>query len=105
MLAGFAGVDRHVPKAGRRIDAEASVVSLRGVGPKVAEQLAHMGLRTIRDLVEHIPRDYLDWREADGFGQLLAGQEATVACTVERVSVRPTRRRNLKIVQASVVDA
>jgi len=105
VLAGFAGVDQHVPMAGRRVDADASVESLRGVGPKVAEQLARMGLRTIRDLVEHIPRDYLDWREADGFGQLLAGQEATVACTVERVSVRPTRRRNLKIVQASVVDA
>jgi ATP-dependent DNA helicase RecG len=105
VLAGFAGVDQHVPKAGKRVDSEASVESLRGVGPKVAEQLGRMGLRTIRDLVEHIPRDYLDWREADGFGQLLAGQEATVACTVERVSVRPTRRRNLKIVQASVVDA
>jgi ATP-dependent DNA helicase RecG len=39
------------------------------------------------------------------FGDLSAGEEATVRCTLERVRVRPTRRRNLKIVEGVVVDA
>jgi ATP-dependent DNA helicase RecG len=39
------------------------------------------------------------------FGELSAGEEATVRCTLERVRVRPTRRRNLKIVEGVVVDA
>ncbi len=34
----------------------------------------------------------------------MAGQEATVTCTVDRAQVRPTRRRNLKIVEAQVSD-
>lgn len=78
--------------------------TLSGVGPKVAERIEKLGLRTLRDVVEHLPRAYLDWGDATGLGDLRLGQEATVACRVERVSVRPTRRRNLKIVEAVVTD-
>jgi ATP-dependent DNA helicase RecG len=74
------------------------------VGPKVAERLGRLGIVTVRDLLEHIPRAYDDWSEATGFAGLALGQEATVRCAVERVKVRPTRRRNLKIVQAIVRD-
>jgi ATP-dependent DNA helicase RecG len=80
------------------------VESLRGVGPKVAERLAKLGLERIRDLAEHLPRAYLDWSEAGSFADLSAGEEATVRCTLQRIRVRPTRRRNLKIVEGVVVD-
>ena len=75
------------------------------MGPKVAERLERLGLRTVRDLAEHIPRAYLDWEQVASFQDLSAGEEATVRCTLERVRVRPTRRRNLKIVEGVVVDA
>ena len=81
-----------------------SVTTLSGVGPKVAERLDTLGIETIGDLVEHVPRDFLDWSKATGFGALRLGQDATVECTVERARVRPTRRRNLKLVEATVVD-
>jgi len=102
--AGFAGLDQGAPGARRRIDPAAPVSTLPGVGPKIAERLAKLGLRTVRDVAEHLPRGFLDWSEAQGFDQLLAGGEATVRCTVERIGLRPTRRRNLRIVQASVRD-
>ncbi len=102
--AGFAGLDQGAPRSRRRVDPEAPVETLPGVGPKIAERLAKLGLRTVRDVAEHLPRGFLDWSEATGFDQLLAGGEATVRCTVERIALRPTRRRNLKIVQASVRD-
>ena len=79
--------------------------SLSGVGPKIAERLASLGIETVRDLVEHIPRAYLDWDEAASFGDLALGQEATVRCKLTRIRVRPTRRRNLKVVEGVVVDA
>ena len=63
------------------------------MGPKVAERLAKLGLRTVRDLAEHVPRAYLDWEQVASFGDLAAGEEATVRCTLERSRVRPTRRK------------
>jgi ATP-dependent DNA helicase RecG len=81
------------------------VETLAGVGPKVAERLARLGLLTVRDLAEHVPRAYLDWEQVASFGDLSAGEEATVRCTLERIRVRPTRRRNLKIVEGVVIDA
>ncbi len=59
----------------------------------------------MRDLAEHVPRAYLDWEQVASFGDLSAGEEATVRCTLERIRVRPTRRRNLKLVEGVVVDA
>jgi ATP-dependent DNA helicase RecG len=99
-------MDQGAPRPGRRVEPEAGVESLAGVGPKVAERLGRLGhgLTTVRDVVEHIPRDFLDWQQASGFGALMAGEEATVTCTVDRARVRPTRRRNLKIVEAQVRD-
>jgi ATP-dependent DNA helicase RecG len=58
----------------------------------------------VRDLAEHVPRAYLDWEQVASFGDLSAGEEGTVRCTLERVRVRPTRRRNLKLVEGVVVD-
>jgi ATP-dependent DNA helicase RecG len=101
--AGFAGSEA-VPRARRVADLELSVEVLPGVGPKVAERLGRLGLHTVRDLCEYLPRTFLDWHEATAFRELAVGQEATVECSVERVSVRPTRRRNLRIVEAIVAD-
>jgi ATP-dependent DNA helicase RecG len=103
-LAGFAGVDRAGLRPRRRLAPDASVETLPGVGPRVAERLAKIELRTVRDLAEHLPRSFLDWGDATSFRELRFGEEATVECTVERVKLRPTRRRNLKIVEALVAD-
>ncbi len=97
-------MDQGAPKP-RRVEPERSVESLSGVGPRIAERLASLGIETVRDLVEHIPRAYLDWDEAASFADLAVGQEATVRCKLARIRVRPTRRRNLKVVEGVVVDA
>ncbi|HEV3408489.1 MAG TPA: hypothetical protein VG079_07385, partial [Gaiellaceae bacterium] len=99
-------MDQGVPTAGRfGVDPAAGVETLTGVGPRIRERLAKLGLGTVRDLAEHLPRDYLDWSRVTGFGDLRIGEEATVECLVERTRVRPTRRRNLKIVEAVVSDS
>ncbi len=104
--AGFAGMDQDALEWRQRGHPELPVETLPGVGPKVAERLAALGIETLEDLVEYVPRAHLDWAQATGFQALRTGQEATVACTVERqASVRPTRRRNLRLVEAAVVDS
>jgi ATP-dependent DNA helicase RecG len=98
-------MDQGAPKPRRVWEVEERPVqSLSGVGPKIAERLASLGIETVRDLVEHVPRAYLDWNEAASFADLAVGQEATVRCKLARIRVRPTRRRNLKVVEGVVVD-
>src|SRR5436190_1798902 len=62
-LRGFAGAQRTEawpPTRGRpRPEALARMLdTLPGVGPSLRAKLAKLGLRTIRDLLEHRPRDY-----------------------------------------------
>jgi ATP-dependent DNA helicase RecG len=61
-------------------------------------------VRTVDDLLEHTPFRYEDYRSERTLAEMTPGEEATVTCTVERVRVRPTRRRNLVIVEAAVRD-
>ncbi len=83
----------------------APISSLRGAGPKLAEAAAELGIETIGDLLLHVPRGYRDRTKLGLLGELRIGEEATVLVEVRSARVRPTRRRNLKIVEAVVADA
>jgi ATP-dependent DNA helicase RecG len=79
------------------------VASLSGVGPALQQKLAKLGLRTLRDLLEHRPHRYEQAVPERPIADLLAGEEAAIAGEVLRVSVRRPSRR-LAIVQARVAD-
>src|SRR4051794_18213738 len=69
------------------------------------EALAARGIATAGDLLETAPRAYRDYgSEVELLGDLQPGREATVRCRIESLRERPTRRRNLRIVQAQVRD-
>ncbi len=82
----------------------APISSLRGAGPKLAQAAAELGIETIGDLLLHVPRGYRDRTKLGLLGELRIGEEATVLVEVRSARVRPTRRRNLKIVEAVVAD-
>ncbi|WP_434352961.1 ATP-dependent DNA helicase RecG [Psychrobacter sp. HD31] len=54
------------------------VTSLAGVGTKVAEQLAQLGIKRLFDLVLHLPRDYEDRSRVVNINTLANGQSALV---------------------------
>jgi ATP-dependent DNA helicase RecG len=83
----------------------APVTDLRGAGPRLAAAAAELGIETIGDVLLHVPRDYRDRTRLGLLGELRIGEEATVLAEVHSVRVRPTRRRNLRIVEAAVADA
>src|SRR5436190_2644229 len=78
--------------------------SLPGVGPAVSKRLAKLGLRTVRDLLEHVPFRYEAAVPERPIAELLIGEEAAVAGTVKRMTSRRTRRR-LTVQTAVVADA
>ena len=83
---------------------EAPITALKGAGPKLAAVAAEMGLETLRDLLWNLPHGYRDRTRIREVGDLRIGEDATVMVTVKSARVRPTRRRNLRILEASVAD-
>jgi ATP-dependent DNA helicase RecG len=76
---------------------------LKVEGAKASAGAATLGLATVGDLLEHLPRDR---REARAIGQLVPGEVATVAAEVRAISSRPVRRRGMRpLVEATVADA
>jgi ATP-dependent DNA helicase RecG len=70
---------------------------------KLADAMSTLGLSTVGDLLEHLPRDS---REARTVATLAPGEQATVAVQVRSISARPVRRRGMRpLVQATVHDA
>jgi ATP-dependent DNA helicase RecG len=67
------------------------VESIRTVGPRHAEALAEMGIRTVLDLVTFYPRRWIDRTNQMAIADLVDGEEAVVLATVRKVSSRRTR--------------
>ncbi len=81
-----------------------SVQTLKGAGPKLAAAAADMGLGSVGDVLLHVPHSYRDRAEPRKLVELRIGEEATVEVEVRSARVRPTRRRGLVIVEATVAD-
>src|SRR5205823_9382969 len=77
---------------------------LKGAGPKLAAAAGDMGLGSVGDVLLHVPHSYRDRSELRKLAELRIGEEATVEVGVRSARVRPTRRRGLVIVEASVAD-
>ncbi|MBI3195119.1 MAG: ATP-dependent DNA helicase RecG, partial [Ignavibacteriae bacterium] len=72
---------------------------LKGVGPKRAEALNQLGIRTVNDLLYYFPRSYIDLSRVEKIGKLHrvvdTGDYVTVIGKVRRVDLlgRPPKQR------------
>jgi len=82
---------------------EVGLGALKGVGPKTAEAAAAAGLRTVGDLLFHIPRRHRDLRIRQ-LGDVNPGETATVQVEVQGSQPRPFRRGRLRMVSVKVGD-
>jgi ATP-dependent DNA helicase RecG len=72
-------------------------------GQKASRAAETLGLRTVADLLWHLPRDQ---REARTVAQLQVGEAATVVVEVRSIASRSVRRRGMRpLVEALVGDA
>ena len=84
------------------INLNTSLLDVRGVGPKTGEALAAAGLRTVRDMIEFLPRTYEDYEGVEAIANIKPGK-VTIRARAENVSNRYARR-NLVITTATLVD-
>ncbi len=75
--------------------AQSGILSLRGVGPAMAEKLERVGIRSTTDLLFHLPLRYEDRTRVTPIGQAKVGQSVVLEGEVINVQVTFGRRRSL----------
>lgn len=111
LLALLSGQDQPLPAAAREtlpaherarvsgnglLDTlEEPVSKLWGIGPRVQETLARLGIVTISDLLQHAPRRYLDLRQPQHISPEVLGQAVFVRARL--MSVVQIRRKVLLV--------
>jgi ATP-dependent DNA helicase RecG len=83
--------------------AKIPVTTLTGVGPRKADALESVGIKTVLDLLSHYPRRYLDRTREAKIAEMKVGEEALVLATVRKVESRRTRQRRA-LVEVAVTD-
>jgi ATP-dependent DNA helicase RecG len=77
-------------------------VPLKVEGRKAQQAAEALGLMSVGDLLEHLPRDQ---RDARTVADLRPGENATVVVEVTSIASRPVRRRGMRpLVEATVSD-
>ena len=79
-----------------------SLSSIKGVGPKTAEQFALAGLHTVGDLLTFLPRRHEDFTEVVSIADIRPGK-MTIKARCEKIATRPVRR-GMKITTATLAD-
>lgn len=68
---------------------------LTGIGAQTANRLQKLGLRTLQDLIFHLPLRYEDRTRVYQIGSLRPGMTALISGTVEFIDVLPRGRKGL----------
>jgi len=76
---------------------------LKGVGPRRAEALMRLGVRTAGDLLYHVPHRYLDATTLVPLARAEVGQEVTCSGRVISTGTLATRR-GLRVFRAILRD-
>ncbi len=78
---------------------------LKGVGSRLLECFAALGIFVIKDLLTHYPRDYVDYSCLKRIASLEAGETATILATIRRTSSYTSpRNQKLSILEIQLED-
>ena len=79
------------------------VESLKGVGPKTAEILQKSGIKTVRDFLYNLPRDYENYQAPQKISEMKPGK-VVIKGKIDSLNTRRTRRRNFTITEGIIRD-
>jgi len=82
----------------------AQLTVLQGVGPKTAESLEKLGMRTLGDMLYYFPRRYEDYTLLKPIQALMYGDVVTVLGTVQSIFTRPIRGGKNSLVEIIISD-
>ncbi|MCS6836080.1 MAG: ATP-dependent DNA helicase RecG [Anaerolineae bacterium] len=79
---------------------ERPITSIRGIGEKTAPLYHNLGLHTLRDLLDYLPRRYDDYTRLNTIARLRLGETETIIARVTRTETRRISGRQDFIVWA-----
>jgi ATP-dependent DNA helicase RecG len=82
----------------------AEITVLQGVGPRHAEILTNLGMKTLGDMLYYFPRRYEDYSQLKPIKALFYGDVVTVLGTIQSVHTRPIRGGKSSIVEVVISD-
>ncbi len=82
---------------------ETEIQFLKGIGPRLAPLFGKLGVKTVADLLFHVPRRYEDRRNIPPIRSVRPGQHATVRGELIEVS-SATKGRGMVIIKATIAD-
>lgn len=85
------------------MDLFSGVENLNGVGPKTAEILKKYGIRTVRDFLYNLPRDYENYEALTTISEIKPGK-VVVKGKIDSLTTRRARRRNLSVTEGVIRD-
>ncbi len=88
----------------RDMNTNEKISSLKGVGPKMAACLRHLGIEKGYDLLTWYPRTYDDQSVMTPIAELSAGETATVSGTILHVSEKKAGWRGISMLTAMIDD-
>jgi ATP-dependent DNA helicase RecG len=77
---------------------------LKGVGPKTAELLARLNIKTSYDLLHHFPRQHLDFQNHLKIRNVQEGEDVTILGTIRSVGAYKAKKGNMSILSISIND-
>ena len=80
-----------------------SVETLKGIGPKTAETLKKVNIKTVRDFFYNLPRDYENYQAATTIAEVKPGK-IVVKGKIENLKLIRAKRRNFSIVEGVIRD-
>ena len=80
-----------------------SVETLKGIGPKTAEALKKVNIKTVRDFFYNLPRDYENYQAATTIAEVKPGK-IVVKGKIENLKLIRAKRRNFSIVEGVIRD-
>lgn len=86
------------------MDLSKPVEELKGVGEKTAAILRKYGIRTVRDFLYNLPRDYENYEAPTSISQMRPGK-VVIKGKIDSLTTRKARRRNLSVTEGIIRDA
>ncbi len=81
------------------------VAFLSGCSPAQRRAFAVLGIHTVGDLLETIPRRYEDYSVTKTLAECQDGEQVTVRVTVKKTSMSPGFRQKMKLIRVVIEDA